>query len=325
MPELKKEEDQVDVDQQVDEKDSEKPDAAAKGAESGKEQDDQSAEGRAEPASEQAAAGDAVSDGEADLDQEEPLRGRFQKRIDTLTRQKREAERQREEAIKYAKSVMDENSRLRDRGVGVAESALGTAEARYTAEYEVAKRDLKEAFEAGDADKIAESQSRIASIAVERSRLKDYAGKIKEEKEAKPTPKERQESEQLYQAPDPRASEWAEKNPWFGKDEVATQVAWTLHGRLVRSGVDPRTDEYWSKLDNALRDELPHKFKANQAPAATGTGQAQRPQTSAVASARRSGQTSAKSVQLTPSQEHIVRRLGITREAYLASLKAMEN
>ena len=118
--------------------------------------------------------------------------------------------------------------------------------------------------------------------------------------------------------PSPRAEEWAEQNPWFGKDRTMTYAAWGLHQTLVdEEGIDPNSDEYYTELDNRLRTDFPTKF----APAPN--TQRQRSNVPAVAPASRSsGVNSARrSVRLSPSQVAIAKKLGVPLEEYAKYVK----
>ena len=55
---------------------------------------------------------------------------------------------------------------------------------------------------------------------------------------------------------DKKAEAWARRNPWFGVDEEKTAFALGLHEKLVKSGVDAKSDEYYEKVDAGIRDEF---------------------------------------------------------------------
>ena len=52
---------------------------------------------------------------------------------------------------------------------------------------------------------------------------------------------------------DNRTQEWAKKNLWFGKDRDKTAFALCMHEKLVKKGVDPKSAEYYKKVDASLR------------------------------------------------------------------------
>ena len=110
--------------------------------------------------------------------------------------------------------------------------------------------------------------------------------------------------------PDYKAQQWQQKNPWFGKDEEMTSFALGLHTKLVNSGVDPRSDEYYERLNGRLRQVFPEQFESEKPVDATPTP---RPKSN-VAPATRS--TAPKKVVLTQTQVNIAKRLGVPLELY---------
>jgi hypothetical protein len=128
-----------------------------------------------------------------------------------------------------------------------------------------------------------------------------------------------QQSQQIQPAPqvrpDPKAETWREKNTWFGADEEMTSLALGLHEKLVRSGVDPRSDDYYQQIDKTMRKRFPDYFgEESQAPESEPEKPARKVST-VVAPAARSTSSSRK-VPITASQAAIAKRLGITQEAY---------
>jgi GH15 family glucan-1,4-alpha-glucosidase len=115
--------------------------------------------------------------------------------------------------------------------------------------------------------------------------------------------------------PDPKASSWAEKNTWFGRDSAMTYTAFDLHKKLTEEeGFDPQSDEYYSEIDKRIRLEFPHKFVNNEQKVET----AKPVQT--VASAKRSTKSGRKTVRLTSSQVAIAKKLGVPLEEYAKQL-----
>ena len=119
---------------------------------------------------------------------------------------------------------------------------------------------------------------------------------------------------------DPRVEEWAEKNKWYGRDNVMTHAAWGIHRQLIQvEGFDPSSDEYYDELDKRIRDAFPHKFEETSGTQARATRTVQ---TVAPAS-RSSGINNAarRTVKLTPSQVAIAKKLGVPLEEYAKYVK----
>ena len=225
-------------------------------------------------------------------------------------RRKEEASRLREEAVNYARNITEENKKLRkslEEGEGVL---VEQAKGRVDAELERAKLSYKEAYETGDPDKLIDAQEKLSALQNEKFRVESF----------KPTPSAEQkmpahlEAKPEVQEPDPRTKEWASKNEWFGSDTEMTGYAFGVHERLVREGVHTSTDEYYQKIDEAMRRTFPDKFDEQQVEAAP-----VRQTGSVVAPAGRSAKKPRR-VQLTSTQVSLAKRLGLTAEQYAAQL-----
>ena len=122
-------------------------------------------------------------------------------------------------------------------------------------------------------------------------------------------------------APDPRAEDWAARNAWFGQDRMLTYAAWGIHQELIeKEGVDPTSDEYYTELDQRLRNEFPKKFAGEQSPSSQTRQQRSAP---AVAPASRSSgiNSARRTVRLSPSQVAIAKKLGVPLEEYAKYVK----
>lgn len=221
-------------------------------------------------------------------------------------RRKEESERIRDEAVKYAQKLYDENKKLQE-NLSKGETALvQQAKGRVEAELEKAKVSYKQAYETGDTDAIIAAQERMATLAAEKNRFERYRPK-KSQPQQEFTPPQQQVQPRVAE-PDPEAKEWAERNPWFGKDKSMTGFAYGLHEELVESGIDPRSSEYYQQIDQRVREAFPNKFGAQQ-----------RQQGSVVAPATRSSKSPRK-ITLTQSQVALAKRLGLSPEQYAAQM-----
>ena len=244
------------------------------------------------------------------------------KRIAKLTKRMRESERQRDEATKYAQSVLREQKSLKERLSKLDTGYVSEMESRITSSLEAAKSKLKQAREDGSIETEIEAQKEIAKLGYEEARLADM--KISQEAEKKKIesnkqqPNIQQERSQTPK-PDPRATEWAEQNAWFGKDNAMTYTAFDLHRKLVEEeGYDPQSEDYYGELDRRIKLEFPHKFGNN-------TEQSTKP-TQTVASATRNVKrgTGRKTVRLTQSQVAIAKKLNVPLEEYAKQVNVEE-
>jgi hypothetical protein len=237
-----------------------------------------------------------------------------QKRIAKLTKKWREAERQKEAALDYAKGVQAEHTNLKTKFSKLEPNYVKALESKVVSGMEAAKSKLAQAREAGDINAEVEAQKDIAKLGFEETRLAALKDRQSEDKE-KVVKTPSLDQAVAPQKPDPKAEAWADKNDWFGKDSAMTYTAFDYHKKLTeQEGFDPNTDEYYAEIDKRMRLDFPHKF------ANTNSQESTKP-TQTVASAKRSVNSSRKTVRLTSSQVAIAKKLGVPLEEYAKQLK----
>jgi hypothetical protein len=238
------------------------------------------------------------------------------RRIAKLTKKMREAERQKEAALEYAKGVKAESEKTKTRLSTMEPGYMTAMEGRVISGLEAAAAKLAAAREAGDLKAEIEAQKQIAKLGLEEARVELMKKKAEAESKQKPVKQSTLEDaiKPKQSAPDPKATEWAEKNEWFGKDNAMTYTAFDLHKTLTEEeGMDPSTDEYYTEIDKRMRIDFPHKF-------ATTDNKVTTKPTQTVASAKRSVNPGRKTVRLTPSQVTIAKKLGVPLEEYAKQL-----
>jgi hypothetical protein len=257
-------------------------------------------------------------------------RKKVQKRLASLT-EKAHAERRakelaaaaRDDANRAVDSLAADNARLRQIAENAERIALEQAKQRTQAQLAKAQRETREALESGDPERIVEAQTALHRTVAEDDRLAQYRSPPQPQQS---TQQPRQDPPQQRQVeipkPDNRADQWAVENPWFGQDEEMTGTAYGVHEKLVKSGVNPASDDYYRRINEAMRRRYPEAFKAEDLPTTNGRGEEAGEQTSraprgasVVAPATRSVRTP-RTVQLTASQVSLARRLGLTPEQY---------
>jgi hypothetical protein len=241
-----------------------------------------------------------------------------QRRIAKLTKKMREAERQREEALKYAEILKHEKDATLKKYSVLESSSVKDREARITSGLQAAQAKLAASREAQDIVAEVEASKEIARLGYEEARLMEaklaYENMSRQQKEVQiPNINLNRSNEQILR-PDPKAESWGSKNRWFGSDAVMTYTAFDIHKKLVDDeGYDASSDEYYAEIDKRIRLELPHKFDK------IATTETTRP-TQQVASAKRSVKPGRKTVRLTPSQVAIAKKLGVPLEEYAKQL-----
>ena len=238
-----------------------------------------------------------------------------QSRIAKLTRKMREAERQRDAATEYAKSVEEKRKALEQRFEKTDADYIKKFESSIATGLEAAQKELAAAIDAGDAKAQVEANKRIATLSFENAKLQQTKD-ARESMVSKPSEVKAPEQSMTQAEPsDPAAEAWASKNTWFGQDRAMTYTAFEIHKDLVdKEGYDPKSDEYYAEIDKRIRVDFPHKF------AKTDVKQTTEP-VQTVASAKRSVKPGRKTVKLTSSQVAIAKKLGVPLEEYAKQLK----
>jgi hypothetical protein len=233
-------------------------------------------------------------------------------------REKDQALRERQAAEDLAKRILEENRVLKTRLSAGERSYLETYQSAAELELDSAKRAYKEAYDAGDSDRLIEAQEQLNNAQFKLQRAKEYVPSLQfNENEVQSTP------EVPVARPDPRAVAWQERNTWFGQDEEMTSLALGLHQKLVKQyGSNyTSTDEYWQKIDGTMRQRFPDYFQDSTQQESKPAQRTEKPST-VVAPATRS--TSSKKVVLKQSQLNIAKRLGLSPEQYARELLRME-
>ena len=239
-----------------------------------------------------------------------------QRRIAKLTKKWREAQRQADEALKFAENQKQQKETLQKKYSKVEQAGVKDREESIKSGLQAAAAKLAAAKEAGDLAAEVEANKEIARLGYEEARLNE--AKAAYEDMAKAEPKEQEiprVSPQQTTRPDPKAEAWGAKNKWFGTDTAMTYTAFDLHKKLVdEEGFDPASDEYYSEIDKRIRLEFPNKFDT--------TNENTTKPTQIVASAKRSvNKSGRKTVRLTPSQVAIAKKLGVPLEEYAKQIK----
>mgnify|MGYP003135704485 CR=1 FL=1 len=241
---------------------------------------------------------------------------KVKKRISTLVGKLRESERREDAAVKYAAGLKDKQSDLETQLQSLNQNYASTMETASTSQVEEAKLRLKKAIEEGDVNAQADAQSILAraSLDAERAKIQKEQLEIQAQKFQQTPEPVPPTTPQAPPPPDPKATAWAEKNDWFGKDEAMTYTAFAVHRKLVeQEGYDPRSDEYYEEIDRQVREQFPNNFEVEKSKKVVDQ---------TVAPAVKSTSSKGKrTVRLTPSQVAIAKKLGVPLEEYAKYVK----
>lgn len=231
----------------------------------------------------------------------------FSKGYHDERRAKETAFREKEEALRFAHQLSEENNKLKGTVGKNQEILLDQAKRATNAELEQAKFKYKQAYESGDSDAVLEAQDALTSARIKADRLSNF--KLPPVQE----PEKVVQQQQITQAPsvDDKAVRWQQDNSWFGSDDEMTSFALGLHQKLVKQGVDPRSDEYYEKINSRMRQLFPEEFSFEEPEQVE---EKPRKKANVVAPATRS--TAPKKIVLTQTQVAIAKRLGVPLELY---------
>jgi hypothetical protein len=236
-------------------------------------------------------------------------------------RAKEAADREREEAVKFAQTLVERNKKLMSNLTSGEQSLIQASKTSAEYEMNLAKKEYREAYDAGDTDKIIEAQQRMNEAQYKLTQVQNYRPQYDNALQNPESDVYIQPERPQVPKPDRKALAWQDKNSWFGQDEEMTSLALGLHEKLVRSGVNPTSTEYYTTIDNTMRKRFPEYFGDDsldeEVPA-----QRKKPST-VVAPASRS--TAPKKVHLSPSAVALAKKLGLTPEQYARETIKLEN
>lgn len=247
-----------------------------------------------------------------------------QKRIDKLTARLREAERRENAALEYAKNVNAQKETLEQQYRASDSARLSETKSRIETQMLALKQVIRKAREEHDLDTETEAQQRLTALMYDSSRLAEAQTRVTSapvvETRQAPAPVQAPAPKQQVEL-DPRAEEWAENNPWFGRDVVMTSAVRGIHIDLVQNqGFDPQTNEYYDEINRRMQGMFPEKL--GKPAAAQQQSRSSRPVQTVASASRATGVTSARRlVKLSPSQVAIAKKLGVPLEEYAKYVK----
>ena len=244
----------------------------------------------------------------------------MKKLINDERRAKEAIQRENEEAVRVANTIIEENKRLKGRLSDGEKVYVSTAKEKIASDLDQARRAYKEAYDSGDAERLVEAQERLTEIKFKSQEMDRYIPQYDENT--------LQSSEVDVQIPqqqsqptrlDSKTQAWLDKNKWYGTDDDMSFLAMGIHKRLEREGVPTGSDHYWNAIDTEIRRRFPEKFgeeAGTKSPATTR-------KSTVVAPATRS--TSSKKITLNTRQMELAKKFKITPEQYYNELVKTES
>ena len=242
-----------------------------------------------------------------------------QKRINQLTAKRKQALEEADAAFKYAEEQKKKNEELQNQLAQLNSGYTSEFGNRIEAQTASAKKLYKEAFDAGDAEKMSEASDLMAKLAIENERLRlqklrtEAQGTKKDEGQSEAPKRQTPQKQEI----DPKLQGWLNKNTWFGQDMVMTRGAQAIHEQIVANdGFDPSTDEYYQEIDRRMRVEFPQKFQSDRKVA----------QTVAPANGKAvSNSGRKKQIELTPGQVAFAKKMRIPLEQYAKEVAKIDS
>ena len=237
---------------------------------------------------------------------------KVQKRINTLTRKLREAERGQDSAYEYAKTVAAENERLRTTAQTLQQTTFDESATRLESQKAQAMASLQKAHEVADYEKVAQAQDVLAKIAVQEQKVQE--GKLRIEQQQQQVPVQ-QPTQQVQQQPmfNSKMQAWIDNgNDWFLNNAVMHESGTQIHEDLVTEGFVVESDEYFAEVDKRIRVKHPEYF--NETVKA-------KPSQKVASAGRVSGQAGKKQIKLSPSEVQMAKKLNVPLKEYAKYVK----
>jgi len=235
---------------------------------------------------------------------------KVQKRINTLTRKLREAERGQDSAYQYAKNLADENARLKTTAQSLQQTTFDESATRLESQKAQAMASLQKAHEVADYEKVAQAQDVLAKIAVQEQKVVEGKQRIEQMQNV------------VTQAPQPvqqqtgfnsKMQDWIDDgNEWFLNNAIMHQTGTQIHEDLLTEGFVVESDAYFKEVDKRIRTKHPEYFN---------TETKSKPSQKVASAGRVSGNASNKQVRLSPSEVQMAKKLNVPLKEYAKYVK----
>ena len=235
----------------------------------------------------------------------------FSKGYHDERRIKEQALREKEEAIAYAKKLVDENQKLKGSVDSSHNTLIESAKKQVDGELALAKKQYKEAYESGEPDAVLEAQTLLNAAQIRLERVNSLKPKETQALQPEQTAVQNEVTTPEQPPRDEKAETWRDDNPWFGADDEMTAFALGLHNKLTREGTSPQSDEYYEKINSRMRQVFPDQFDES---IEDEPEEPKRKQSNVVAPATRS--TAPKKIRLTQTQIALANKLGVSLADY---------
>jgi len=238
-----------------------------------------------------------------------------EKRIRQLVKQRKEKEEQVSNLIRQNEELNSRLNNTQREFTNISKLNLDATEKQLKDKLELARGAYTTAHQDGDAEKILKAQEFLNDAQNDLKSVGATKMQFKEPEVQAPQQQVQQPQYQQQPTPDPKAQSWAEKNDWFGEDKIRTAAALAIDADLKEEGFNPTDDDYYSEVDNRLKEAFPHRYKEK----AEEVEEVRKQETSpaqVVAGGTRSTPSSKNKVKLTKEDVRLANKWNIPLEQY---------
>jgi hypothetical protein len=236
---------------------------------------------------------------------------KVQKRINSLTRKLREAERGQDSAYEYAKNLAAENARLKTTAQSLQQTTFDESATRLESQKAQAIASLQKAHEVADYEKVAQAQDVLAKIAVQEQKVVEGKQRMEQMKNVEtPTTQQPVQQQTGFNS---KMQDWIDDgNEWFLNNALMHQSGTQIHEDLVTEGFVVESDAYFKEVNKRIRDKHPEYFN---------TETKSKPSQKVASAGRVSGNTGNKQVRLSPSEVQMAKKLNVPLKEYAKYVK----
>ena len=187
-----------------------------------------------------------------------------EKRIRQLVKQRKDKENEVATLIRQNEELNSRLNNTQREFTNISKLNLDATENQLKDKLELARGAYQAAHEEGDSSKILKAQEFLNDA---QNDLKSVGATKMQFREPEVQAPQQQVQQPYYQpqpTPDPKAESWAEKNDWFGEDKIRTAAALAIDADLKEEGFNPTDDDYYSEVDNRLKEAFPHRYKTGE-------------------------------------------------------------
>ena len=236
-----------------------------------------------------------------------------EKRIRQLIRQRKEKEEEVSRLIKQNEELSSKLNNTQKEFTNISKLNLDATEKQLKDKLELARNAYTTAHQDGDADKILKAQEFLNDAQNDLKSVGATKMQFKEPEVQAPQQQVQQPQYQPQPTADPKAQSWAEKNDWFGDDKIRTAAALAIDADLKEEGFNPTDDDYYTEVDNRLKEAFPHRYKDEPVEE---TRKQETSPAQVVAGGTRSTPSSKNKVKLTKEDVRLANKWNIPLEQY---------